>query len=74
MRKLLTVGDVCELLNLPGTASVYTLVRENRLPGCVRVGRAIRFDPDALERYVRSGGQALPGGWRRERAKSPSAA
>jgi hypothetical protein len=36
-------------------------------PGVVvRLGRQIRVNPDALDAFITSGGQALPGGWRQE--------
>jgi excisionase family DNA binding protein len=34
---------------------VYELIREGRLP-CVRLGRQVRFDPNALEDFIASGG------------------
>jgi excisionase family DNA binding protein len=45
----------------------YELVRTHVLPPgvVVRLGRQIRVDEDALEAWIRAGGQALPGGWRR---------
>ncbi len=51
-------------------ARVYELVREGLLP-CVRMGRAVAFDPDALERWIADGGSALPGGWKREPDAAP---
>lgn len=47
---------------------VYELVASGRLPGVVRLGRQIRFDPDKLDAFVAAGGQGLEGGWRRESA------
>ena len=48
---------------------VHALAREGVLDGvAVRIGRRLRFDPDALERWIEKGGRALPGGWRRRRA------
>lgn len=46
----------------------YQLAREGILPDgvIVRLGRQIRIDPDKLEEFIKSGGQALPGGWRKE--------
>lgn len=63
--KLLRVQHVARRLDLP-EASVYAMARENRLPGVVRIGRHIRFDPEAIEEFIKNGGQALPGGWKRE--------
>jgi excisionase family DNA binding protein len=46
----------------------YQLAREGILPEgvIVRLGRQIRIDPDELEKFIRGGGQALPGGWKKE--------
>lgn len=44
---------------------VYTLLREGILPG-VHLGRQVRVDKQALDEFIRNGGKALPGGWRRE--------
>jgi hypothetical protein len=46
----------------------YTLVREGILPPgvVVRLGRQIRIHPGRLDQFIEHGGQALPGGWRKE--------
>ncbi len=44
---------------------IWDLCRQNAFPH-VRLGRQIRFDADAVEAFIASGGQSLPGGWRRE--------
>lgn len=31
----------------------------------IRIGRLVRFDPEAIEAFIERGGAALPGGWRR---------
>lgn len=64
-KHLLTAAEVSEILQVK-TPSVYSLARENRLPGVVRIGRLIRFDEDAIQQYIADGGQTLPGGWKRE--------
>lgn len=48
---------------------VYQLVREGVLPDgvVVRLGRQVRIDPDQLEDFIRKGGRALAGGWKKER-------
>ncbi len=43
------------------------LARQGILP-CVRVGRRVLFDRDVVLQWMRSGGQAYPGGWRKEPA------
>ena len=55
------------------TRRVYSLAAEGVLP-CVRVGRRVHFDLEAVERWIAAGGQALPGGWRREPVASGDAA
>ncbi|HOC43247.1 MAG TPA: helix-turn-helix domain-containing protein [Thermoanaerobaculales bacterium] len=44
------------------------MARNGDIPAgvAIRLGRQVRFDMDALERWLKSGGAALPGGWRRE--------
>ena len=53
-RRLLTVDDVAAWLGMP-RAAVYRLVRESRLPA-VAVGRYLRFDPVAIQRWIDAGG------------------
>jgi excisionase family DNA binding protein len=64
MKKLLLAGDVAELLNI-NIDAVYRLTRENIIP-YVRIGRLIRFDSDEIEEWIKNGGQAFDGGWRKE--------
>jgi excisionase family DNA binding protein len=47
-------------------ARAYQLIREGLLRGAVKLGRQIRIDPDELEEFIKSGGQGLAGGWRKE--------
>jgi excisionase family DNA binding protein len=56
--KLLKVPDVAEQLDV-STDRLYDLVRRNLLPH-VKMGRAVRFEPSALENWISSGGRALP--------------
>ncbi len=44
---------------------VREFLREGRLPG-VRCGRRWLIPEDKLQEWIASGGQPLPGGWRRE--------
>ena len=55
---------------------VYLLARGGTIPPgvSVRVGRALRFDPTALDAWIAAGGQALPGGWRQEEGGGETAA
>jgi excisionase family DNA binding protein len=43
----------------------YQLTRSGIVP-CVRIGRSVKVDPDVVEEWIRNGGQAHEGGWRRE--------
>ena len=61
--RLLRAPEVAKILDVQ-TAFVYLLAREGRLPGVVRLGRHVRFDPVAIEDFIRRGGQARPGGLR----------
>jgi excisionase family DNA binding protein len=55
MEKLLTAEDIAELLNTK-LQRVWTLARENDLP-CIRLGkRQMRFDRQAVEQFIQSGG------------------
>lgn len=62
--RLLRVAEVASIL-ATSTPRVYALIRDGLLPA-VRLGRQVRVAPDVLEEWIRTGGQALPGGWRRE--------
>ncbi|MGD1149134.1 MAG: helix-turn-helix domain-containing protein [Thermoanaerobaculaceae bacterium] len=61
--QLLRVEKVAELLDT-STARVYELIRLRLLPA-VRLGRQVRVAQEALDEWVRNGGQPLAGGWRR---------
>jgi excisionase family DNA binding protein len=58
MSALLCADDVARRLNV-GKARIYLLTRNNMIP-FVRVGRSVRYDPDAIETWIKSGGQSLP--------------
>ena len=53
--QMLTAREVAGLLRVP-TARAYELAREGVLP-CVRLGRQVRFDADALRRWIARGGR-----------------
>ena len=61
---LLTVEEVSNLLRVP-RARAYELCREGLIP-VVHLGRQVRIDEAQLRRWIELGGQALPGGWRRD--------
>jgi excisionase family DNA binding protein len=50
-QKLLDVDGLCLYLSLP-KASVYTMVSRRKLPGVVRLGRALRFEKDVIDAWV----------------------
>lgn len=62
--KLLRVPHVAQALDVP-QARIYELIREGTLPA-VHLGRQVRVSEEALWQFIENGGQALPGGWRRE--------
>jgi excisionase family DNA binding protein len=49
-RSLLTADEVAEILNV-STRSVRRLIKDGKLP-IVRVGRAVRIRPEALETLI----------------------
>ncbi len=54
--RFLKVPDVAQLMDVPAS-TVYDLARQKRIGGMVRFGRHIRFDRDALERWLAEGGE-----------------
>jgi excisionase family DNA binding protein len=51
---LLRVDDIAEWLDVD-RLRVYELARTGLLPA-VRLGRAVRFSPDAVRRFIEAGG------------------
>ena len=64
MHSLISAEQAAKLLNV-SVPRVYDLARSEILP-CVRLGRQLRFSEQALTDWINSGGQSLPGGWKRE--------
>jgi len=62
--KLLRMDEVARLLDV-SEARAYELARQEILP-VVRLGRQVRVDSGRLQDWINSGGQSLPGVWRRE--------
>ena len=54
--RFIKVLDVAEITGLP-VSTVYELTRQGRIGGVVRIGRHIRFDRSALERWLEAGGE-----------------
>lgn len=61
-RQIVKAPDIAALLDV-GEWRVYDLVRQDLIPH-VKLGRQIRFDLAAVERWIAAGGESLPGGWR----------
>lgn len=58
------VQPVAELLGVK-PHRVYDLAQQDLIPH-IKLGRQVRFDLDKVEAWLEAGGQALPGGWKRE--------
>jgi excisionase family DNA binding protein len=54
----LTAEEVALFLRIP-KASVYELIRQNRLPH-FRIGRLVRIPEEGLRAWIASGGAPLP--------------
>ena len=63
-QKLIKIPELAAMLDVSG-ARARELARCRLIPS-VRVERQLRFDPEAIGAWIATGGQALPGGWRRE--------
>ncbi len=55
MRQLITVKEAAAMLAITEWRA-YELARRGQLPGVVRIGRYVRFDPGALEEFIQAGG------------------
>jgi len=54
-KKLITVDELSIYLSLP-KATIYTWVCLKRIPGVVKLGRAVRFDLAAIDRWIAENG------------------
>lgn len=59
MGEYLTISEVCEKLRL-AERTVYEIVRNGRLPGATKVGGSWRINREALEAWLKAGGEAVP--------------
>lgn len=59
LEEMLLADEVARALRVT-RARVYELARSRLLP-CIRVGRQVRFTREALNQFIRAGGQSLPG-------------
>lgn len=64
VKRLYKIHEVAVILDV-SEDRVYSLAREGLLPH-VRLGRQIRIDSDILDEFFKTGGKALPGGWKKE--------
>ncbi|MCL6597630.1 MAG: helix-turn-helix domain-containing protein [Alicyclobacillus macrosporangiidus] len=62
--KLLKMSEVANMLNI-SVDRAYELARQGLMP-VVRLGRQIRVEESDLINWVKSGGSAFPGGWRKD--------
>jgi putative molybdopterin biosynthesis protein len=56
-QKYLTVNEVADLLQM-SKSHLFTQVRQGKIPA-IRLGRAIRFDPEVLQAWLQ--GQTIQG-------------
>lgn len=64
LKRLLRVQEVARIFDC-SEQRIYEMARQGILPS-VRLGRQIRIDREALEKFIEGGGQALAGGWKKE--------
>lgn len=50
-KRLLSVNELSVYVSLPKN-SIYTMVSLRKLPGVVRLGRALRFEKAAIDQWV----------------------
>ena len=62
---LLTADEAAKILRVR-PRRVHQILRDGLLKGSVRIGRQVRIRDEALDDFIRNGGKALQGGWRRQ--------
>lgn len=50
-KRLMNVAELAVYVSLPKN-SIYTMVSLRKLPGVVRLGRALRFEKAAIDQWV----------------------
>ncbi|OIO04662.1 MAG: hypothetical protein AUJ52_14865 [Elusimicrobia bacterium CG1_02_63_36] len=50
-KRLLSVDELSAYLSLP-KSTIYSWVSMRRIPGVVRLGRALRFEKQAIDRWI----------------------
>jgi len=66
-KRLLRITEVARILDQHETR-VYQMIRAGLLPA-VHLGRQVRIDELALEKWIENGGQQLPGKWKWKETK-----
>lgn len=61
---LLTIPEAAKVLRVP-TPRMYGLIRKHIIP-CVALGRQRRVSPEVLDEFIKYGGKALAGGWKKQ--------
>ena len=69
MMRMMRIPEVAQRLAV-SVPRAYELARLGLLPS-TRVGRQVRVDPQALERWIAAGGRPLDGGWPTDRGFTP---
>jgi excisionase family DNA binding protein len=59
LNRLITATELSATTGIP-KSRVFQLAREGQLP-CIRLGRAMRFDPKAVKEWLAAGGTAGAG-------------
>lgn len=57
MAKLLTIRELAELCGL-STRTIFRLVDSGKVPQPIRLGKAIRWNSEEVEKWIASGCQA----------------
>ncbi len=64
LKRLYRVPEVARIMDT-SEQRVYELIRAGMLPS-VRLGRQVRIDREALNEFIKKGGKAYPGGWKKD--------